>query len=155
MRPQEPAFKFLPPFPPLNYSIHFRDSSFSSSEWKPRVEHKETSMEPAHSRYSVNVVSFLSPVSTLLLGPSLSAAGFSFPEIGAFRPRGWLVPGRQNLKLMVSHLGEIPCLTALAPASVWPFPRSLLQYEAPFPSVLGLVADDDSQLSPSPSIALG
>lgn len=90
-------------------------------------------MEPAHSRYSVNVVSFLSQDPALLLGPSLSAGGLPFPEIGVIQATWVAGPGRQNLKLMVSHLGEIPCLTALAPASVWPFPRSL-QYEAPFPS---------------------
>lgn len=115
MRPQKPAFKFLPPFPPPHYSIHFRDSSFSVIWMEAHMQqHKETSMQPAHSRYSVNgsVFSFprIQPV----------CRGFSFPEIGAFRPRGWLVQVRQNLKLMVSHLGEIPCLTALAAASIWP-----------------------------------
>ena len=83
-------------------------------------QHKETSMEPAHSRYSVNGSVFFPPRIQSAAGPQPVCRGFSFPEIGAFRPCGWLVQGRQNLKLMVSHLGEILCLTALAPASVWP-----------------------------------
>ena len=119
-------------------------------------------MEPAHSRYSVNGSVFFPPRIQSAAGPQPVCRGFSFPEIGAFRPCGWLVQGRQNLKLMVSHLGSLPFYTALGVfsvtavwKSVWAVPsRFAAEFWFGFtwtdPTLNGFQAD--SSVWPVPSI---